>query len=98
MSPMANVLPAMQPTIHRNHANGAAAGRRTSMWNAVLAAPVAVLAVAGFLRIHDIQGAAHVSPMAGQEVSDVEGLVTEFAAGGFYLQGEVPDGDDATSE
>lgn len=55
---------------------------------------------AGVVQIHAVQGAAHLSPLAGQTVA-VEGIVTTlrlFSGQGFYLQGESPDGDAATSE
>lgn len=48
--------------------------------------------------IHDIQGAGHVSPMAGQTVTNVTGVVTALRADGFYMQGLNPDDDLATSE
>jgi predicted extracellular nuclease len=50
------------------------------------------------VRIHDIQGAAHTSPLAGQSVSGVVGIVTAKLSNGFYMQDPSPDGDDATSE
>ncbi len=49
-------------------------------------------------RIHDIQGAAHKSPMAGQQVSDVPGVVTAVGKTGFWLQDAEPDDNPATSE
>ncbi len=49
-------------------------------------------------RISDIQGAAHRSPLEGQQVTDVGGIVTAVRANGFYLQDSNPDGNDATSE
>ncbi len=48
--------------------------------------------------IHDIQGAAHVSPKNGQAVSNVLGIVTAKRSNGFYMQESTPDNDDATSE
>ena len=48
--------------------------------------------------IHDIQGAAHLSPKAGQNVSDVRGIVTAKRSSGFYMQDPAPDADAATSE
>jgi predicted extracellular nuclease len=69
-----------------------------NMWKAALAASVAALAWADHPRIHDIQGAAHISPWVGEEVVDVEGVVTGLAPHGFYMQDDVPDGDVATSE
>ncbi|MFB2770098.1 endonuclease/exonuclease/phosphatase family protein [Pelatocladus sp. BLCC-F211] len=53
---------------------------------------------AGNIRIHDIQGASHVSPLVGQTVSNVPGIVTAVVSNGFYLQDPNPDSNDATSE
>ena len=54
------------------------------------------------LRIHDIQGAAFKSPLAGQTVSDVPGVVTGVratgASRGYWMQDPDPDADPATSE
>jgi predicted extracellular nuclease len=49
-------------------------------------------------RIHDIQGVAHISPLVGEEVSRVPGIVTALRDNGFYLQEPNPDDNDATSE
>ncbi|MGI8331024.1 endonuclease/exonuclease/phosphatase family protein [Actinomadura scrupuli] len=49
-------------------------------------------------RIHDIQGAAQLSPLAGQQVGQVPGVVTAVTANGFWAQDPRPDHDDATSE
>ncbi|MHC5925414.1 CARDB domain-containing protein, partial [Nostoc sp.] len=49
-------------------------------------------------RIHDIQGASHISPLNGQKVADVAGIVTALKSNGFYLQDPNPDNDDRTSE
>lgn len=49
-------------------------------------------------RIHDIQGASHISPLNGQKVADVAGIVTALKSNGFYLQDPNPDSDDRTSE
>jgi len=48
--------------------------------------------------IHAIQGASHHSPLSGQNVCNVQGIVTAKRATGFYLQDPNPDGDEATSE
>ncbi|WP_392531283.1 lamin tail domain-containing protein [Nostoc sp. C117] len=48
--------------------------------------------------IHDIQGASHISPLNGQKVADVAGIVTALKSNGFYLQDPNPDNDDRTSE
>ncbi|WP_375474621.1 putative Ig domain-containing protein [uncultured Nostoc sp.] len=49
-------------------------------------------------RIHDIQGASHISGLNGQKVADVAGIVTVLKSNGFYLQDPNPDSDDRTSE
>jgi len=49
-------------------------------------------------RIHAIQGQRHLSPLAGQTVTGVTGIVTSKRQNGFYLQDPTPDGDNATSE
>ncbi len=36
------------------------------------------------VKIHDIQGASHISPLVGQGVSGVEGIVTAKLSNGFY--------------
>ncbi len=50
------------------------------------------------LRIHDIQGAAQVSPRAGVKVAEVPGVVTTVSTNGFWFQDPTPDADPATSE
>jgi hypothetical protein len=55
----------------------------------------------GDTRIHDIQGAGWLSPMAKQSVGDVPGIVTALRTSGsrgFWFQDPQPDGDPATSE
>ncbi len=47
--------------------------------------------------IYQIQGASHESPMAGQAVKAVDGIITAIDSNGFYLQEMVDDLDDATS-
>jgi predicted extracellular nuclease len=47
--------------------------------------------------IHEIQGATHISPLAGENVV-TEGIVTAFRSTGFWLQDPNPDADEATSE
>ena len=49
-------------------------------------------------RIRDIQGEAHLSPLNGQGVSNVQGIVTAKASNGFYIQDPQPDANPATSE
>src|SRR5688572_6105557 len=51
--------------------------------------------------IHDIQGAAHLSPHAGERVQTTPAVVTAVRRGsglGFYIQDLAPDADVATSE
>jgi uncharacterized protein len=52
----------------------------------------------GGTRIHDIQGASHISPLNGRSVSGVPGVVTAKSTSGFWLQDTQPDADPATSE
>jgi predicted extracellular nuclease len=47
--------------------------------------------------ISAIQGAAHISPLVGQEVLTA-GIVTATRSNGFWMQGPTPDAVDATSE
>ncbi len=49
-------------------------------------------------RIHDIQGAGHISPLEKTEVSGVTGIVTAKRANGFFMQDPAPDADPRTSE
>ncbi len=48
--------------------------------------------------IHTVQGAAHLSPLAGQALDVGPAVVTALTSNGFYMQDPSPDGDDATSE
>ncbi|HEY1365679.1 MAG TPA: lamin tail domain-containing protein [Gaiellaceae bacterium] len=50
------------------------------------------------VRIHEIQGAGHVSPLANRTVSRVPGIVTQKVSNGFFLQDPDPDSDPNTSE
>ncbi|KAL5337457.1 Endonuclease/exonuclease/phosphatase [Aspergillus crustosus] len=59
-----------------------------------LALPAAVAAVT----IAEINGNAYISPLSGENVTDVEGLVTAIGEDGFFLRSTSPDSDDATSE
>ncbi|HXV34596.1 MAG TPA: Ig-like domain-containing protein [Gaiellaceae bacterium] len=49
-------------------------------------------------RIHEIQGAAHRSPLEGEAASDVFGVVTALVSNGFFFEDPSADGDPATSE
>lgn len=64
--------------------------------NCTVAVNVAPPAAA--VRIHDIQGAAHISPLNGQQVANVPGIVTAVSSNGFWMQDPSPDSDPATSE
>lgn len=59
-------------------------------------------AVAAEVRIHDVQGAGRVSPLVGQQVAGVTGVVTAVrpkgTSPGFWFQDPDPDGDPRTSE
>jgi predicted extracellular nuclease len=48
--------------------------------------------------IHDIQGCAHISPMEGESVSGVKGIVTWKVENGFFMQDPIPDDQDCSSE
>ncbi|MCW7943220.1 endonuclease/exonuclease/phosphatase [Streptomyces hygroscopicus] len=54
------------------------------------------------VRIHDIQGTTRISPLAGQKVTDVAGIVTGVrtygSSRGFWIQDPNPDDNPATSE
>ncbi|HXV57647.1 MAG TPA: Ig-like domain-containing protein [Gaiellaceae bacterium] len=50
------------------------------------------------VEIHDVQGASHISPLAGRRVSGLAGVVTAKLGNGFYLQDPTPDSSEATSE
>lgn len=55
----------------------------------------------GTVRIHDIQGTTRVSPLAGQPVAGVPGVVTGVRTSGsrgFWIQDTAPDDDPRTSE
>ncbi|MBG0856265.1 endonuclease/exonuclease/phosphatase [Streptomyces spinoverrucosus] len=64
----------------------------------VIASP----AQADAVRIHDIQGSTRISPYAGQQVTDVAGIVTGVrtygSSRGFWIQDPSADADPATSE
>jgi hypothetical protein len=49
-------------------------------------------------RIHEIQGSAHRSPLTGNAVAGVPGVVTAVARNGFWMQDPTPDDNPATSE
>jgi predicted extracellular nuclease len=49
-------------------------------------------------QIWEIQGAAHISPLNGEQVFGVDGIVTAVSLQGFWMIDPEPDGDDATSD
>jgi predicted extracellular nuclease len=49
-------------------------------------------------RIYNIQGATHRSPLIGQSVQNVPGIVTAVDSNGFYFQDATGDNDIATSD
>ena len=51
-----------------------------------------------FQRIHEIQGAAHRSPVEGFATSDVPGIVTAKVSNGFFFEDPSADSNPATSE
>ncbi|WNZ12521.1 endonuclease/exonuclease/phosphatase family protein [Streptomyces sp. 11x1] len=58
-------------------------------------------AEADSIRIHDIQGTTRTSPLAGQQVTGVEGIVTgvrTYGSRGFWIQDTQADSNPATSE
>jgi predicted extracellular nuclease len=69
---------------------------------AALAVPGTASAQPATPRIHDIQSADRVSPLVGQAVAGVPGVVTAVrpfgSARGFWFQDPQPDADPATSE
>jgi predicted extracellular nuclease len=83
---------------------------RTAALSAVVAAALAAGLLAGSpaasaaeVRIHDIQGSTRISPLAGQQVTDVTGIVTgvrTYGSKGFWFQDPQADADAdaATSE
>ncbi|GGU21232.1 endonuclease/exonuclease/phosphatase family protein [Streptomyces lavendofoliae] len=84
---------------------------RTAAVSAVLAAalaagllatgPATAADTADAVRVHDIQGTTRISPLAGQQVTGVTGVVTgvrTYGSRGFWLQDTQADDNPATSE
>jgi hypothetical protein len=70
---------------------------------AIIALPLVALplgpdAQAAAIRIRDVQGAGHRSPLNGKHVAGVAGIVTAVTGNGFWMQDPSPDKNDATSE
>ncbi|MFF8639290.1 endonuclease/exonuclease/phosphatase family protein [Streptomyces sp. NPDC015345] len=86
------------PHIQRSAAVGAVV---TTALAAGLLAVSSPAASADEVRVHDIQGTTRLSPLAGQQVTDVRGIVTGvrgYGSKGFWIQDTKADGDPATSE
>ncbi|WP_399923857.1 endonuclease/exonuclease/phosphatase family protein [Streptomyces kanamyceticus] len=86
------------PHIPRSAAVGAVV---TTALAAGLLAVSSPAASADEVRVHDIQGTTRLSPLAGQQVTDVRGIVTGvrgYGSKGFWIQDTKADGDPATSE
>jgi uncharacterized protein len=64
----------------------------------LLAVPAASAQEPAVAQIHEIQGAAHLSPFNGEDVAGVEGIVTVERSSQFWMQDPTPDGDAATSD
>src|SRR5918994_826406 len=64
----------------------------------LLAVPAASAQELVVAQIHEIQGAAHLSPFSGQDLAGVEGVVTVKRSSSFWVQDPTPDTDEATSE
>ncbi|MFG3527706.1 endonuclease/exonuclease/phosphatase family protein [Streptomyces sp. NPDC047917] len=78
-----------------------AAGLLTGAATTSASASTTALPVDGQVRIHDIQGSTRISPLVGQQVGDVAGIVTgvrTYGSKGFWFQDPNPDADPATSE
>ena len=76
---------------------------RTRLLLTIVVATAALLIGAGPARqagprIFEIQGHSHRSPLAGQRVEGVAGIVTAVRPNGFYLQDPAGDGDPVTSD
>lgn len=65
---------------------------------ATITLPTPTVQFTAGVKINQIQGAQHRSPLDGQQVEQVYGIVTALAGNGFYLQDPEPDNDPATSE
>ena len=89
-------------TVCAGDPNGADAFNPATEWNGFLIDTFTNLgthsATCVIGRIHDIQGAAHISPLVGQVINGIPGIVTARVNNGFWMQDPSPDADIATSE
>ncbi|MGW9380783.1 endonuclease/exonuclease/phosphatase family protein [Streptomyces albidoflavus] len=95
-SPARPASPAALP--HRSPAVAALCAAALGAGLLVAASPQAA---ADTLRIHDIQGTTRISPLVGQRVEAVPGIVTgvrAYGSRGFWFQDTRPDADPSTSE
>ena len=74
-------------------ADGMRAGSTTGSFHAI-----GSIDLSCYMKIHQVQGASHVSPYDGQIVDNLVGVVTAKDSKGFWMQSPVPDADPATSE
>ena len=89
----ASSLPAGSYEVQVSFVNGDAVPQ-----SAACTVRVAVTTAIPSARIRDLQGAGHLSPLAGQTVTNVPGIVTAVRTNGFFMQDPAPDSDPATSE
>ncbi|MBN3928494.1 endonuclease/exonuclease/phosphatase family protein [Streptomyces verrucosisporus] len=85
----------------RSQAARTAALTVAALTSTLLAVPASAAEPADTVRIHDVQGTTRLSPLAGERVSQVSGVVTgvrTYGSRGFWIQDTAPDGDPATSE
>lgn len=85
------------PAIYTNTLAATTATTETYLADNTASATTNVYTI-GATRIHDVQGAAHRSPMEGMTVSGIPGIVTAVRTTSFYVQDPAPDADPATSE
>ncbi|TDU06662.1 hypothetical protein EDD99_5226 [Streptomyces sp. 846.5] len=82
--------------------SGSASSSPSASSSASASASASATATPGTVRIHDIQGTTWLSPLNGQTVSNVPGIVTAVRASGstkgFWIQDPNPDSNPATSE
>jgi uncharacterized protein len=93
-------MPVAALTRRKPAASLAAALAAASLATALLVAQAPDAEAAG-PRIHEIQGSTRISPYAGQQVTDVSGVVTGvrgYGSRGFWMEDPAGDGDPATSE
>lgn len=78
--------------------NNVGTGAKSTLQLITLDAPITPGCVNTSAFIRTVQGSGHVSPLNGQAVTGVPGIVTGLTSRGFYLQDPNPDADPRTSE